>query len=131
MAMQVEHAISDGYDVRSFLYWTLVDNFEVCSAACASSTSFRPSLEGHACQVAAEAPRCATASCTAPCVEVLRIDESSCLSVSYVDMFDQEHMFIGNLTFATVVYNAEPLGRNCAVGVWLGPAVWPVRVGPA
>ena len=30
-AVQVEHAISDGYDVRSFLYWTLVDNFEVRS----------------------------------------------------------------------------------------------------
>ena len=29
--LQVEHAISDGYDVRSFLYWTLVDNFEVRS----------------------------------------------------------------------------------------------------
>ena len=29
--LQVEHAISDGYDVRSFLYWTLVDNFEVGS----------------------------------------------------------------------------------------------------
>ncbi|KAK9824973.1 hypothetical protein WJX81_001475 [Elliptochloris bilobata] len=24
----VEHAIADGHDVRSFLYWTLVDNFE-------------------------------------------------------------------------------------------------------
>lgn len=33
MSVQVEHAISDGYDVRSFLYWTLVDNFEV-RAAC-------------------------------------------------------------------------------------------------
>ena len=31
--MQVEHAISDGYDVRSFLYWTLVDNFEVRSTS--------------------------------------------------------------------------------------------------
>lgn len=29
--MQVEHAIADGYDVRSFLYWTLLDNFEARS----------------------------------------------------------------------------------------------------
>ena len=40
MAMQVEHAISDGYDVRSFLYWTLVDNFEVlCLPAPAAGIS--------------------------------------------------------------------------------------------
>ena len=32
MRPQVEHAIADGHDVRSFLYWTLVDNFEVRAA---------------------------------------------------------------------------------------------------
>ena len=37
--MQVEHAISDGYDVRSFLYWTLVDNFEVRSCSHQQQTS--------------------------------------------------------------------------------------------
>ena len=26
--MQVEKAVQDGYDVRGFMYWTLVDNFE-------------------------------------------------------------------------------------------------------
>lgn len=26
--MQVEKAVEDGYDVRGFMYWTLVDNFE-------------------------------------------------------------------------------------------------------
>ena len=26
--MQVQKALQDGYDVRTFLYWTLVDNFE-------------------------------------------------------------------------------------------------------
>ena len=26
--MQVERAVKDGYDVRGFMYWTLVDNFE-------------------------------------------------------------------------------------------------------
>ena len=27
--MQVEKLIDDGYDVRGYYYWTLVDNFEV------------------------------------------------------------------------------------------------------
>jgi beta-glucosidase/6-phospho-beta-glucosidase/beta-galactosidase len=26
----VERAVRDGYDVRGIMYWTLVDNFEVC-----------------------------------------------------------------------------------------------------
>ena len=26
--VQVEKAVQDGYDVRGFMYWTLVDNFE-------------------------------------------------------------------------------------------------------
>ena len=26
--MQVQRAVQDGYDVRGFFYWTLVDNFE-------------------------------------------------------------------------------------------------------
>lgn len=26
--MQVRHAIDDGFDVRGFMYWTLIDNFE-------------------------------------------------------------------------------------------------------
>lgn len=26
--LQVEKAVEDGYDVRGFMYWTLVDNFE-------------------------------------------------------------------------------------------------------
>ena len=26
---QVEHLIDDGYDVRGYFYWTLIDNFEV------------------------------------------------------------------------------------------------------
>jgi beta-glucosidase len=25
---QVERAVKDGYDVRGFMYWTLIDNFE-------------------------------------------------------------------------------------------------------
>ena len=29
--MQVEKLIDDGYDVRGYYYWTLVDNFEVRS----------------------------------------------------------------------------------------------------
>ena len=28
-ALQVEKLIDDGYDVRGYYYWTLVDNFEV------------------------------------------------------------------------------------------------------
>ena len=30
--LQVEKAVHDGYDVRSFFAWTLIDNFEVCAA---------------------------------------------------------------------------------------------------
>jgi beta-glucosidase/6-phospho-beta-glucosidase/beta-galactosidase len=26
--LQVERAVKDGYDVRGFMYWTLIDNFE-------------------------------------------------------------------------------------------------------
>lgn len=26
--MQVEAAVRDGYDLRGFMYWTLIDNFE-------------------------------------------------------------------------------------------------------
>jgi len=29
VCVQVEHAVADGYDVRGFMYWTLMDNFEV------------------------------------------------------------------------------------------------------
>lgn len=28
-AVQVEKLIDDGYDVRGYFYWTLIDNFEV------------------------------------------------------------------------------------------------------
>ena len=28
-AVQVEKLIDDGYDVRGYYYWTLIDNFEV------------------------------------------------------------------------------------------------------
>ena len=32
---QVEKAVDDGYDVRSFMGWTLIDNFEVwCRPSC-------------------------------------------------------------------------------------------------
>ncbi len=28
VTVQVQKAVEDGYDVRGFMYWTLVDNFE-------------------------------------------------------------------------------------------------------
>ncbi len=34
-AVQVEKLIDDGYDVRGYFYWTLVDNFEVSIAPAA------------------------------------------------------------------------------------------------
>ena len=61
--MQVEHAISDGYDVRSFLYWTLVDNFEVRSYLPAPAAGASPgcTLIWHV-QARLRALRCAAAS---------------------------------------------------------------------
>jgi Glycosyl hydrolase family 1 len=42
----VRHAVSDGHDVRGFMYWTLVDNFEWCSGfhEAFGIYAFRPEL---------------------------------------------------------------------------------------